>query len=116
MGGGLKELIFAMRFQFKKRMFAVSVAKRLSESITSATDAVQGWMEKGKTMAKNDFQEKQRQRDRKFFNAGMNFGLQLATFLYTATRSCSSHECTNCPIGAANCPVLLHWLRQPEEA
>ena len=42
--------------------------------------------------------------------------MELATFLYTATRSCSSHECTNCPIGEANCPVLLHWLRQPEEA
>ena len=33
-------------------------------------------------MAKNDFLDKQRQRDRKFFDAGMNFGLQLASDFY----------------------------------
>lgn len=52
---------------------------------TIAETAAQRWMEKGKTTAKNDFQEKQRQRDRKFFNAGMNFGLQLANDFFQMT-------------------------------
>lgn len=40
--------------------------------------------------------------------------MELATFLYTATRACADHNCGDCPIGEGNCPVLLHWLRQPE--
>lgn len=40
--------------------------------------------------------------------------MELATFLYTATRACADHNCGGCPIGEENCPVLLHWLRQPE--
>ena len=36
-------------------------------------------------MAKNDFLDKQRQRDRKFFDTGMMFGLQLANDFYQIT-------------------------------
>lgn len=40
--------------------------------------------------------------------------MELATFLYTATRACAAHNCASCPIGEINCPVLLHWLRKKE--
>lgn len=36
-------------------------------------------------MARSDFLEKQKQRDRKFFDAGMMFGLQLANDFYQMT-------------------------------
>lgn len=42
--------------------------------------------------------------------------MELATLLYTVTRSCSAHDCDGCPIGGDNCAVLLAWLKQPEEA
>ena len=36
-------------------------------------------------MAKNDFLDKQKQRDRKFFDAGMRFGMQLSNDFYQMT-------------------------------
>lgn len=44
---------------------------------------------------------------------GMN-DMELATFLYTATRACADHNCAACPIGQENCTVLLHWLKKKE--
>lgn len=39
---------------------------------------------------------------------------ELATFLYTITRSCADHDCGNCPIGEQNCIVMLHWVKKPK--
>ena len=41
--------------------------------------------------------------------------MEMATFLYTATRACADHNCGGCPIGEANCPVMLHWLKSSKE-
>ena len=40
---------------------------------------------------------------------------ELATFLYTLSRSCADHACLTCPIGAVNCQVLLAWLKRTRE-
>lgn len=40
--------------------------------------------------------------------------IELATFLYTATRACADNDCGSCSIGQQNCMVMLHWLRKPE--
>lgn len=41
--------------------------------------------------------------------------IELATFLYTLSRSCADHACLTCPIGTSNCQVLLAWLKRPKE-
>ena len=41
--------------------------------------------------------------------------MELATFLYTVTRSCSTRDCGSCPIGRESCVVLLQWLKRPEK-
>lgn len=40
--------------------------------------------------------------------------VELANFLFTATRACADKDCTSCPIGETNCIVMLYWLRKPE--
>lgn len=39
--------------------------------------------------------------------------VELSLFLHSVTRACADKNCGACPIGANNCIVLLHWLRQP---
>lgn len=38
--------------------------------------------------------------------------MELATFLYTLSRSCADHQCGECPIGPDNCIVMLPWLKR----
>jgi len=40
---------------------------------------------------------------------------ELATFLYTLSRSCADHACLTCPIGMGNCTVMLAWLKRSRE-
>ena len=40
--------------------------------------------------------------------------MELANFLYTATRACADHDCGNCPIGKQNCIVMLYWIKKPK--
>ena len=41
--------------------------------------------------------------------------MEMATFLYTLSRSCADHVCEECPIGPDNCIVMLFWLRTDSE-
>lgn len=40
--------------------------------------------------------------------------MELAGFIHAATRACADRNCGACPIGDANCIVMLHWIRQPK--
>lgn len=40
---------------------------------------------------------------------------EMATFLYTLSRSCADHACLTCPIGMENCQVILRWLKRDAE-